>query len=231
VASAAPASQAPATAKAIVQPSAQTASGTVVETMDASNYTYVRVKTSVGEFWAASARFEVAVGDRVVVPLELPMQNFHSASLNRDFPVIYFVSRITREGKAAPASVSGAASEAGSATAKADASAVTEVIAPAPGGMTISEIWARRATLAGKAVTVRGKVVKFNGGILGRNWMHIQDGTGTAKDGSNDLTITTDAIARVGDVVTATGKIALDKDFGAGYIYATILEGAAGAVK
>src|SRR5512143_1780011 len=76
----------------------QTVSGTVVETMNAATYTYVRVKTPNGAIWAASMQFPVAVGDKVVVPLETPMQNFRSQSLNREFPLIYFASQITREG-------------------------------------------------------------------------------------------------------------------------------------
>jgi hypothetical protein len=92
--------------------------------------------------------------------------------------------------------------------------------------MTVAEVWAKRASLGGKPVTVRGKVVKFNGGIMGRNWLHIQDGSGKAEDGTHDLTMTSDAVAKVGDVVTLTGTVAVDKDFGAGYSYAVIVEGA-----
>jgi RecJ-like exonuclease len=95
---------------------------------------------------------------------------------------------------------------------------------PAPGGTTVAAIWANRTSLAGKTVTVRGKVVKFNGGIMGRNWMHIQDGTGVAADGTNDITVTSDAEATVGAVVTVTGTVAIDKDFTAGYAYAVMIE-------
>jgi hypothetical protein len=87
-------------------------------------------------------------------------------------------------------------------------------------------VWADRKALAGKTVTVRGKVVKVNGGILDRNWIHLQDGTGKAADGTHDLLITSDGTARVGDIVTATGTIAVDKDFTAGYAYKVMLENA-----
>ncbi len=215
-------------------PAGQTATGTVLETFDASNYTYVRVKTASGDIWAATATVKVAVGDRVIVPLEMPMEKFHSQTLNRDFPLIYFTSRIAREGDPSPdmpAMMPGHAPM-GSATAGAgampgaSAAQVTEPIQPAPGGTTVASIWANRKSLAGKTVTVRGKVVKFNGGILGRNWIHIQDGTGVAADGSNDLLVTSDAAAKVGDVITATGTVAIDKDFTAGYAYAVLIEGA-----
>ena len=79
-----------------------TATGTVVETMDASTYTYVRVKTATGDIWAAANQFKVAVGDQVVVPLNMPMQDFHSGTLKRTFPTIYFASRIDKVGGAAP---------------------------------------------------------------------------------------------------------------------------------
>ena len=79
-------------------PAAPMASGTVVETMDAANYTYVRVKTSSGEIWAATGQFKIAVGDKVSLPLEMPMEKFHSNSLKRTFPIIYFASHIERQG-------------------------------------------------------------------------------------------------------------------------------------
>ena len=205
----------------------RTVTGTVVETVDAKNYTYVHVNTGSEDLWAASGQFRVAVGDRVMVPLEMPMENFHSEALNRDFPLIYFASSITKEGQTPPpmAPFPGHPPMGGQA-ARPDAQGVTEPISPAPGGTRIADVWANRASLAGKTVIVRGKVVKFNGGILGRNWFHLQDGTGTEKDGTNDITVTSAADTKVGDIVTVTGTLVLDKDFGAGYAYAVIIEDA-----
>lgn len=97
-------------------------------------------------------------------------------------------------------------------------------VEPAAGGLTVAQVWQRREALAGHPVTVRGEVVKFNGGIMGTNWLHLQDGTGSAEEGTHDLTVTTDDRMRVGDVVTATGTVAVDRDFGAGYRYDVIVE-------
>lgn len=203
------------------QAAGEVVTGPVLETMDASTYTYVKVKGEKGEIWAASSHFDVKVGDRVTVPLESPMENFHSQSLNRDFPLIYFASHISREGEA-PA---GAAAQMPPGHPPASSgTAVTEKIAAPEGGKAIASVWAERKALAGKPVTVRGKVVKFNGGIMGRNWVHLQDGSGKAEDKSNDLTVTTDDQVSVGDVVTVTGTLVIDKDFGAGYSYAVLLE-------
>ena len=207
---------------------APTVTGPVLETMNASSYTYVRVKTDAGDVWAASSEFKVAVGERITVALEMPMENFHSESLKRDFPLIYFTTRVGREGDALPAAPSAMAShgQTGAADARATTAQVIEPIQPAAGGTTVANVWANRKSLAGKSVTVRGKVVKFNGGIMGRNWIHLQDGTGAAADGTHDLLLTSDADAKVGDVITATGTVAIDKDFTAGYAYAVLVEGA-----
>jgi len=98
-------------------------------------------------------------------------------------------------------------------------------IAKPEGGMTVEEIHAQREQLAGSPVTVRGKVVKTNAGIMGKNWLHLRDGTGA--EGSNDLTVTTDAEPpAVGATVLVTGQAAVDKDFGLGYQYDVILEDA-----
>ena len=95
-------------------------------------------------------------------------------------------------------------------------------VAKADGGVSIGELYSRRKSFEGKTVRIRGEVVKFSGGIMNRNWVHIQDGT---KDGDNfDLTITTQDSVKVGDLVLFEGKVALDKDFGAGYFYGLILE-------
>ena len=68
--------------------------------------------------------------------------------------------------------------------------------------------------------------MKYSAGIMGRNWIHLQDGTGDAAAGTNDLTVTSSATTAVGDTILVQGSVAVDKDFGAGYRYAVIVEDA-----
>jgi hypothetical protein len=213
--------------EAAPQPAAGTTlAGTVMETMDAGPYTYVRVEAGGREIWAAANKFQVTVGEQVVVPLDMPMESFHSDTLNRDFPLIYFAGAIAKEGEAkAPVMPAGHPPIAG-----ADAAHGTAPVAPVEpvaGGLTIAEVWAGRSRLADSTVTVRGRVVKFNPGIMGTNWLHLQDGSGSSANGTHDLTVTTPGAATVGDVVTATGAVAVDQDFGAGYSYPVLLREAA----
>jgi hypothetical protein len=207
------------------QPAGETFAGTVAETMDAGGYTYVRVESDTGEIWAASGQFAVAVGDRVTVPLEMAMENFHSDTLDRDFAVIYFAQRIAREGEDPAAAIMPAGHPPVTASASRGSVDLPDV-EPIEGGVTVGEIWADREQLAGSSVTVRGQVVKFNGGILGTNWIHIQDGTGDPEAGTHDVTVTSKAAASVGDIITVSGPVVVDQDFGAGYRYPVLIKDA-----
>ena len=217
--------------------------GTVAETMDAGTYTYVLLDRGDEQVWVAGPATTVAVGDKVVMGAGMAMQNFESKTLGRTFEVIYFVGGIEADDghdHAAPAAGSdhptaggdhpqpapGAMGMGGS-----DASSHTtagrekvEGVAKAAGGQTVAEIFINAGSLKDKTVKVRGRVVKFTPNIMGTNWIHVQDGTGS--DGTHDLTITTAATAKIGDVVLVEGPLSVDRDFGAGYHYPVIVEGA-----
>jgi hypothetical protein len=96
--------------------------------------------------------------------------------------------------------------------------------AAGPEGKTIEELFAQRTALKEKTVAVKGQVVKFSPGIMGRNWIHLKDGSGSKEKENDDVTVTTQDDAKVGDVVTVKGKVRIDKDFGAGYAYKVIIE-------
>lgn len=96
------------------------------------------------------------------------------------------------------------------------------VVADEPVTSTVENLFTQKAELAGKQVTVKGKVVKVNNGIMQRNFLHLQDGTGT--EGTNDITVTSQQTASIGDEVTITGMLAKDVDFGAGYTYPLLIE-------
>jgi len=222
---------------------AQTFTGKVLETMNAATYTYVLVDTGKATNWAAAQQFAVKVGDTVTIKDGMPMPNYHSKTLNRDFSVVYFTGRASVAG----APTDGSELPAGH-PAIGGASGMTNLPAGHPpigaaaqpsvdfsgitvpkNGKTVAEILKNSAKLKGKTVTLRGKVVKYNGGIMGKNWLHVRDGSG--EDGSNDLTVTTDLDAKVGDTVLVKGEVAIDRDFGAGYKYAVIIEDAEVAVE
>lgn len=193
-------------------------SGTVVETMSSGGYTYAKLERGGQQVWVAGPETPLAVGAAVGKTSGSLMTAFKSDTLNRTFDQIYFVSALPTGGAVA-ANPHGATV----------AATPIEKIEKAEGGKTVAEIFADRVALSGKPIVLRGKIVKVNNGIMGRNWIHVRDGSGAA--GSNDLIVTTAATANLNDVVVVRGKIATDKDFGAGYSYAVMIEDATLAAK
>ena len=66
--------------------------------------------------------------------------------------------------------------------------------------------------------------MKFSSMIMGKNSIHLQDGTGDPVKKTHDLVVTTSGKAEKGAVITVEGILHKDKDFGAGYRYAAIVE-------
>ncbi len=138
-----------------------------------------------------------------------------------------FDAAMRKEGGAAPsATAPAAAEEAAPGSGKAVVPFVELKIAKASGenGFTVADIFAKAAGLNGKKVKIKGQVVKFSPQIMGKNWLHLQDGTGDPLKNTHDLVVTSADKAEKGDIVTVEGVLAADKDFGAGYKYAVIVE-------
>jgi hypothetical protein len=231
------ANEKPTTEPAVKKPSIKTTkeedggklSGKVVETMNAGGYTYVCLEKDGKKTWVAVQEMKVTVGSKMSFLPGQVMQNFTSKSLNRTFDSIVFSSGVAQgSGKAAAAGVPGGdPSHVGS---KANVSSLDKDIkvekAAGANAYTVAEAYAKSASLNKKKISVKGKVVKFSQGIMDKNWAHLQDGSGDQKKGTHNLVATTQDVVAVGDIVTATGTFAKDRDFGAGYLYKAIIEDA-----
>jgi hypothetical protein len=197
----------------------------VEEVLQTGNYTYLRATEKGKEIWLAINKQDVKEGETGYYAQEMEMNNFTSKELKRTFESIWFVQTYSNQ----PIAMvnNRPAVSPGSKNALPEKKEVK--IEPAAGGITIAQLFEKRNSFSGKKVKIRGQVVKFNTEIMGKNWAHIQDGTNHGDD--FDLTVTTTDVVKVGDVITVEGMITLDKDFGAGYAYAVIMEDAKVQVK
>ncbi len=214
--------------------------GTVTDTIDVGNYTYIHLDEQGKEIWLASNPITVRKGEQVRYSNAAVMKDFHSKKLDRTFDEILFVSDIQIMGPdgavaggaaavaAQPQGGEAAADLAANPHAKvhAQAAKVAEPVAvqPLEGGRTIAGIMADRKKLEGQEVSLRAEVVKISPNIMGKNWMTLKDGTGTPPDDS--LMMTTTWTASVGDVSVVRGRLRNDVDIGAGYTYKVLLEDA-----
>ncbi|MCP5021423.1 MAG: hypothetical protein GY930_06570 [bacterium] len=183
--------------------------GKVLETMQSGGYTYALLNTDKGQVWTAGSVPKLAVGDQVIASELTPMRDFPSSTLDRTFEMIYFCNKMRATGAQSPVE---------------EVATAPVQVEKAEGEQTVEQMFTGKEKFVGKQVTLRGRVVKFSAAIMGKNWIHLQDGSGG--EGTNDLTITTDQTVVVGDAVTVVGILVADKDFGYGYKYALIIEDA-----
>jgi hypothetical protein len=207
-------------------PAAETKAGTVLETFDAAGYTYLKLDVQGQETWLATRPLTVSAGDKVEYSGGNEMTNFYSKSLDRTFDSILFADSVALQGQAAPAAQPAAPGNAMDPHAMRSAGPVA---APAPGeiqrlddGKTIGEIFADRSQLETQEVRLRARVMKVSANILGKNWITLQDGTGTEPD--NRLMATSAELVKPGDLVIARGLVRNDIDIGSGYSYKVLLE-------
>lgn len=224
-----------------------TVSGTIIETMNASGYTYMLVESGADKTWVAIPATTVEKGESVSYYEGMIMKDFTSKTLGRTFDTVVFSSGLANKNReeaqqpavddsflaavkaeksrgtvaSPPMELSG-----GSAGAIAPLEEIAIEKSTAPNGYTVSEVFEMAKELNGKKIQVHGKVVKFNPLIMGKNWIHLQDGTGNPMQNSHDLVITSNETVAVDSIITIEGQLAAEKDFGAGYKYAAIVEDA-----
>lgn len=203
--------------------------GKVLQTMNAGGYSYIYIEQTDGsKKWVAVTQVTVKVGDQMSFKPGMEMGKFESKALNRSFDSIIFSEGIISGGSTAavldPGKNEGVSP--GSQGATIDKAAKISVTkATGPNATTVAEAYSKSAKLNNKKVVIHGQVVKVSRGIMDKNWIHIQDGTGAEKKKTHNLVCTSKTdIADVGDVVTITGTLIKDRDFGAGYKYAVIIE-------
>ena len=192
--------------------------GEVIDIKNVDSYTYLQLKTAEGKVWAAVPTAAVKKGAQVTVSKPVLMQNFESRTLKTKFDKIWFGNL------ADPAKPQAALNVATAAT---GAAPVSVAKASGADAKTVAELVKGRLALKDKPVQLRGQVMKVSLGIMGKNWLHLQDGSGNAADGSHDIVVTSKDSAAVGDVVTAQGLVRTDVNLGSGYAYAVLIEDAA----
>jgi hypothetical protein len=192
----------------------------VLEVLQANSYTYVKGEENGSEIWLAINKSDIEVGKRYYYGDAMEMKNFQSKDLDRTFESVYFLSHLSEnplKNNAVASMTPGADPHKKNAVEKKDMSIEHE-----EGTTSIANLYDNKESLESKKVTVKGVVTKYNPGIMNKNWVHIQDGTGG--ENSFDLTITTLDQVTVGSIAKFEGVVALDKDFGHGYKYDLILE-------
>jgi hypothetical protein len=242
---------APAAGNAAASLAGKPIQGKVLEVQSGGGYTYLQIKGEQDAVWVAIPETPVEAGQEVLVSPGMLMKSFESESLGRTFDALIFSAGLEDPGKVAQKNgieggtpdmskhyeymhkVEGPVDDAelerlsgGSKKAAVPANKISVDKAEGDNAQTVEECFADVEKLHEKTVRVRGKVVKFSPMIMGKNWLHLQDGTGDAEKKTHDLVVTTSDTTEKDAVVTVEGILHKEKDFGAGYRYDAIVEDA-----
>jgi hypothetical protein len=212
------------------------ATGKVLETMNSGGYTYINLQKNDGKSaWYAVPVSTVTVGSTITILAGVPMGEFYSKSLKQKFDNIVFSPGIASDKPGEVADklkdmahkgVDMSAGMKGGGAGEEPMGPIKVEKAAGTDAYTVAELFGAKGPKAGNKVAVRGKVVKASSKIMGRTWLHLQDGSGDMDNKDNDLVVTSQGAATVGEVVTVHGTLARDKDFGAGYRFSVIVEDA-----
>jgi hypothetical protein len=225
---------------------------TIIESKDVTNYTYLLLEDKTGEVWAAIPKTPVKTGDEITISNIAVMKDFHSKTLEKTFDLILFAvlsegcpfkeseGKIVSEmpssmmpGKMPPATMSPASMPHGALPAAMGGSTKGSKAAPqdikvskavGEDAYTIEEIYSKKEELSQKTITVRAIVVKFMPQVMGKNWIHIQDGTGSVEKGNNDIAVSTLETAEIGEEIIVKGTLGIDKDFGMSCAFGVLIE-------
>jgi hypothetical protein len=201
-------------------------SGAILEKLDAAPDSYLRLQTGQGEVWAKVPMADLEIGANVKIVRAQEMRQWESSKLQRTFDPLYLGQLETQGQAISPGAIHGGAVEAPDAMSQvmgqmggnlvsADANIPKLERAPGANGRTVAEIIGNGQSLVGKAISVRGQVVRVTSGlkvpnVIGATWLHVQDGSGDQTKGTHDLTVATNETVKMGDILVLQGKVTID---------------------
>lgn len=194
----------------------------LVDSLQASRYTYYKVEEGDKEFWIATMKSSFPLNEAYVFDKGLYKTNYYSTEFDRNFDEIYLVSDLRPK--------QSHSSRAGNTlnqivrfeTNHPVKKHQSDTSLDREGSIKIRELISNASDYIGQEVQITAKVTKINPNIMDRNWLHLQDGSFD----SFDMVATSLEAVPAGHIVTLKAKFAKDKDFGAGYSYDFILENA-----
>lgn len=194
----------------------------VNEVLPAARYVYLKVTEGGEQFWIATGKKDIKVGETYFYKGGLLKTNFESKEHDRVFDKIFLVTnmvpRVHGDNTGTLAETNTTIEE--TKAAKTTIPTHTDEVIEHKGSVKIADIVANPKKFEGKTVQISGKCVKINPGIMERNWIHLQDGS---KD-NYDFIVTSDIFIAEGTIVTMRALVALNRDYGSGYKYDLILE-------
>ncbi|WP_370424532.1 hypothetical protein [Tenacibaculum dicentrarchi] len=196
----------------------------VIEKIPAGGYVYLKVSEKEKQYWIAVPGKQVKIGATYYYDGGMEMRNFESKILKRTFDRVIFAQGIREKNNEVGSKHKKETNKKVNAVKKKNTTPKSKVgiIEKASNGIRVADLFENPKAYQNKQVIIKGKAVKVNNGIMGVNFIHLQDGT--TGNGQYDITVTSNEIVKIGDIITLKGTVILNKDFGAGYVFDVLIE-------
>ena len=194
----------------------------VSEVIPGNKYVYVLVEENGRQFWISTGMKELNEGETYYYTESILKTQFESKEHNRVFDTLYLVTELVpaSHGQDMHGFNASAMDEEQVQIIKKSIVKEQDSSAVFAGPVKIAELVDNPEKYAGKKVELTGVCTKINAGIMGRNWLHLKDGS---RD-SYDLVVTSNDMPEKGSEITLRAIVRLNVDLGSGYSYPILLE-------
>lgn len=202
---------------------------TVLESVNSGGYTYIKADEGGHIYWVAGPQTTLKVGSSVSYIEQMVMKDFTSKSLNKTFDLLVFASTIlpAKGTTVAPTKITMNKTQQApnDAAHKSINNPVEQVVKVAKNanGYSVEELYTKKSELKDKTVKVNAQVVKVSKNIMGKDWIHLQDGSGSGAT-SDIIATSVNSTVKVGDIVTTNGIVKTDVNLGYGYNFSVMIE-------
>ncbi|MBT8281089.1 MAG: hypothetical protein KJO16_05885 [Muriicola sp.] len=195
------------------------------EVLPANKYIYAYVEEGDHSFWIATGLKDIKKGEVYFYNESVLKTPFESKEHNKVFDTLYLVTSLTPEKHGTEMHNFNTATLGDVEFENIEKKIRREQDSTAifAGSVTVKELVENPKKYQDKKVELSGRCTKVNLEIMGKNWIHLKDGS--ADD--FDLVITSTEVVKQGDDITIRGIVRLDIDFGSGYSYPILIENGA----
>jgi len=177
----------------------------VTQVVELPSHQLLSVQQGELQAWVQVPKVGADVGDYVLLGAGTPRSDVEVAELGRRVEMVVDIEHVQVVDEATARS--------------------TLAGTPPSDAVPVGTLYAELVDRAGSEVVVYGSAVKVTSAV-GSVWIHIQDGTGDAASGTNDITVEAKQAVTVGQRVAFRGVLHADVDLGFGYHFDALIRDA-----
>ncbi|QBA64549.1 hypothetical protein [Muriicola soli] len=193
---------------------------TILQYTPGTKYLYAEVREGDRTYWIATQKQTIVEGSTYLYNEALLKTHFESKEQNRVYDTLYMITALISKDHGMPSDSYPKSEKINTSENTLEKKGKEQLEnAPSAGKVSLSDLFANPERYEGKIIQISGTCSKVSTEILGRNWVHVDDG----KSGK-ELVVTLQEVVEKGETLTIEGIVQLNVDLGSGYTYDILLE-------